>query len=110
MTLTAPYPPDLLRIARKVVWYDQPEQTLAHLDTYLAHLMVYGSSADVAVTGQYVPIEEFRRVLGNAPAGLFTQEVWQKWHKQLGVPVQPLPRRRFPDGSFGPEPGQFFGR
>jgi len=110
MTLTVPYPADLLRIARKVVWYDQPGQTLADLDTFLAHLMVYGSSADVAVTRQYVPAEEFRRVLENAPAGLFTQEVWQKWHEQLGMPMRPLPRRQFPDGSFGPEPGQFFGR
>ena len=110
MTLTIPYPPELLRIARKVVWYDQPEQTLAHLDTYLAHLMVYGSPTDVAVTEKYVPAEEFRRVLENAPAGLFTQEAWLKWHEQLGVPLRPLLRRRFPDGSLGPEPGQFFGR
>jgi hypothetical protein len=29
MTLTAPYPEELLRIAKKVVWYDRPEQTLA---------------------------------------------------------------------------------
>ena len=73
MTIAVPFPADLLRIARKVVWYDQPEQTLANLDTFLAHLMVYGSSADVAVTSQYVPAEEFRRVLENAPAGLFTK-------------------------------------
>jgi hypothetical protein len=89
MTLTVPYPADLLRIARKVVWYDRPEQTLADLDTFLAHLMVYGSPADVAVTvtRQYVPAEEFRRVLENAPAGLFTQEAWQKWHEQARNPA-----------------------
>jgi hypothetical protein len=29
MTLVAPYPAELLRVARKVVWYDSPEQTLA---------------------------------------------------------------------------------
>ena len=110
MKITVPYPADLLRIARKVVWYDQPEQTLAHLDTFLAHLMVHGSPADVAVTGQYVPPEEFRRVLENAPAGLFTREAWQKWHERPGMPAKPLPRRRFPDGSSGPEPGRFFGR
>lgn len=81
-------PADLLRIARKVVWYDQPEQTLANLDTFLAHLMVYGSSADVAVASQYVPTEEFQRVLQNAPAGLFTLEAWQKWHERLGVSSQ----------------------
>src|SRR5277367_6131497 len=110
MILAVPYPAELLRVARKVVWYDQPEQTLADLDTFLAHLMVYGSAADVAVTDRYVPAEEFRRVLESAPAGWFTQEVWRKWHERLGIPMRPLPRRRFPDGSFGPEAGQFLGR
>ncbi len=28
MTLTAPYPEELLRVAKKVVWYDPPEKTL----------------------------------------------------------------------------------
>ncbi len=110
MKLTHPYAAELLRVARKVVWYDEPEQTLADLTTFLSHLMVYGSPADVAVARHYVPDEEFRRALENAPAGMFTQEAWQKWHEQLGVPLQPLPRRRFPDGSVGPEPGDFFGR
>jgi hypothetical protein len=110
MNLTAPYPVELLRVARKVVWYDTPEQTLADLKTFLSQLMVYGSSADVAVTKHYVPAEEFRKVLENAPAGVFTQDAWQRWHEDLGMPVPPLPRRHFPDGSFGPEPGRFFGR
>jgi hypothetical protein len=110
MNLAAPYPVELLRVARKVVWYDTPEQTLADLKTFLAQLMVYGSSADVAVTKRYVPAEEFRKVLENAPAGVFTQDAWKKWHEDLGMPVPLLPRRHFPDGSFGPEPGRFFGR
>ena len=110
MNLTAPYPVELLRVARKVVWYDTPMQTLADLKTFLSLLMVYGSSADVAVTKRYVPAEEFRKVLQNAPAGVFTQDAWEKWHEDLGMPVPPLPRRHFPDGSFGPEPGSFFGR
>jgi hypothetical protein len=55
-------------LAKKVVWYDKPEQTLADLNIFLSHVMVYGSSADVAIAEQYVPAEEFRRVLENAPA------------------------------------------
>jgi hypothetical protein len=47
MRLTVPYPAELLRVARKVVWYDKPEQTLADLNTFLSHSMVYGSSADL---------------------------------------------------------------
>ena len=100
MNLTAPYPPELLRVARKVVWYDKPEHTLADPKTFLAHLMVYGSSVDVAVVEQHVPVEEFRKALENGPAGLFTQDIWRRWHERFGMPVPPLPRRRFPDGSF----------
>ena len=110
MTLGEPFPVELLMIARKVVWYDRPEQTLGDLKTFLTHLMVYGSSADVAVVERYVPREEFRRVLEDAPAGVFTQQDWKRWHERFGMPVPPLPRRRFPDGSMGPEPGGFFGR
>jgi hypothetical protein len=110
MKLTTPYPPELLRVARKVVSYDNPDRTLADLNTFLSHLMVYGSFQDVAVVERYLPDEEFRRVLENAPAGVFTQDAWKKWHDRFGMPVPPLPRRRFPDGSSGPEPGHFFGR
>jgi len=110
MSLPVPYPAELLRVARKVVWYDEPQRTLADLKTFLSRLMVYGSSADVAITNQYVTADEFRRVLENAPAGVFTREAWQKWHEKLGMPVPPMPRRQFPDGSFGPDPGHFFGR
>lgn len=110
MTLTSPYPVELLRVARKVVWYDSPERTLADLPTFLTHLMVYGSPSDVAVVERYVPAEEFRQVLENASAGVYTQEAWERWHERLGMPVPPLPRRRFPDGSLGPESGRFFGR
>jgi hypothetical protein len=110
MRIATPYPSELLRVARKVVWYEKPEEALADLVTFLTHLMVYGSSADVSVAERYVPAEEFRRVLENAPAGVFTREAWEKWHERFGIPAPPLPRRRFPDGSFGPEAGRFFGR
>ena len=109
-TLKVPYPAELVRIARKVVWYDTPEETLADLKTFLAHLMVYGSPADVDAVRRHVPMEEFRKVLEDAPAGVFTAEAWVKWHKRFGLEVPPLPRRRFPDGSLGPDPGTFFGR
>ena len=110
MNLTPPYPAELLQVARKVVWYDSPEETLSDLMTFLPHLMVYGSSADLAIAERYVPTEEFRKVLENAPAGVFTHEAWENWHELFGMLTPPLPRRRFPDGSFGPEAGHFFNR
>ena len=111
MTVARPYPPELLRVARKVVWYDAAERTLDDVPTFVAHLMVYGSPADVKVVEKYMSREEFRKALGNAPAGIFTQDAWIRWHEKLGIrPIPPLPRRRFPDGSLGPEAGRFLGR
>lgn len=110
MTLATPYPVELLRVAKKVVWYDSPEETLADLPNFLAHVMIYGSTADVETVEQFVPAGEFRKVLQSAPAGIFTEEAWRRWHEGFGMPVPPLPRRRFPDGSVGPEAGRFFGR
>jgi len=66
MNLSAPYPADLLRLAQKVVWYDKPEETLADVRTFLAHLMVHGSSADVSMASfmfQRKNSEEYLRTL-----------------------------------------------
>jgi hypothetical protein len=84
MTLRAPYPEELLRVARKVVWYDQPEQTLGDLKTFLTHLMVYGSPADLAVVERYVPEEEFRRVLEDAPTGCLRKRLGNAGMNGLG--------------------------
>ena len=103
MAIPVPYPEELLRIAQKVVRYDEPEVTLADLGAFLTHLMVYGSPTDVQLVESYVPREEFRSVLANAPEGVFTLDAWVRWHERLEItPIPPLPRRRFPDGSLGP--------
>jgi hypothetical protein len=108
--LGAEFPEELVQVARRVVWYDDPEQTLSDLPTFLAHLMVYGSPADLKIVAAYVPELQLRRVLEQAPAGVFTDEAWRRWHEHFGMPVPALPRRRFPDGSYGPEAGGFLGR
>jgi len=77
MTLAAPYPVELLHVAKKVAWYDIPEKTLADLPAFLAQVMVYGSAADVGTVERFVPVEEFRKVLQSAPAGVFTEEAWR---------------------------------
>ncbi|HMC58440.1 MAG TPA: hypothetical protein VKJ01_04535, partial [Candidatus Solibacter sp.] len=97
-------------VARKVVWYEIPEEALGDLPSFLVQAMVFGSPADIAAVERFVPAEEFRMVLENAPSGVFTRDAWVKWHERFGLSVPPLPRRRFPDGSVGPEPGGFFGR
>lgn len=113
MSLIKPYPAELVRIARKVVWYEDgaPERTLEDLKLFLSHLMVYGSPADVAVVERYIPEDQFRKVLEDAPPGVFTLDAWNRWHDRLGIAsIPPLPQRRFPDGTLGPKAGGFGGR
>ena len=106
MKVARPYPPELLRVARKVVWYDAAERTLDDIPNFVAHLMVYGSPADVEVVEKYMSREEFRKALGNAPAGIFTQDAWIRWHEKLGIrPISaiaaaPLSRRQPGTGSW----------
>jgi hypothetical protein len=86
-----------------------PENVLADLTTLLTQLMVYGTAADVALFERYVPLEEFRKVLEHAPPGVVTKDAWKRWHERFQMLAPPLPRRRFPNGSVGPEAGNTFG-
>jgi hypothetical protein len=57
MSLKTPCPADSLLVARDVVWYEKPEETLADLMTFLTCAMVCGFAADVSVPERNVPAE-----------------------------------------------------
>ena len=77
------YPAELVQVARRVVWYDDPEQALSDLTTFRAHLRVYGSAAGLAVVAAFIPELELRRVLEQPAAGVFTEEAWRRWHEHF---------------------------
>lgn len=66
-----PATPDLLHVARRVVWFKEPEDALAEPVHFLAHVMTYGTIEDLKALQGIAGIEEFREVLENAPAGVF---------------------------------------
>ena len=72
-----------------MVWYDRTEESLADLPIFLAHVLAYGSLGDVTVAERFVPAEEFRRVLQNAPAGLFTTDLWRSCMSDLECLYRP---------------------
>jgi len=89
MTLATPYPAELVRVAKKVVWYDRPEATLADVPTFLTHVMVYGSPADVEVVERFMSSEEFRKVLENAPPGFSRKSYGDIGTKDSGCLCRP---------------------
>jgi hypothetical protein len=42
-----PLTPELLNVARRVVWFKEPEETLSDPVHFLAHVMTYGTAEDL---------------------------------------------------------------
>ena len=84
-------------MARKYVWWQPPDRTLADRRLFLAQVMTLGSAADVRWLHSLVPEEDLCGVLRVPPAGVFNGRSWRFWHLRLGcVPVPELPVRPVP--------------
>ena len=88
---------DLLSLAPRVIWFEPPEQALANPIRFLAYLMTYGTTRDIAVVQRYIDLDDFREALEHAPPGIIDQRSWAYWNTRLGrYPVPPMPRRFIP--------------
>jgi hypothetical protein len=89
--------PDLLAVARRVIWFEPPERALADPIRFLAYLMTYGTLDDVAVVRRYLDLTDFREALDQAPAGIIDERSWAYWNAVTGrYPAPPMPRRIIP--------------
>lgn len=94
------YSPDLLNVARRVVWYLDPEAALVNRRLFLAHVMTYGTLDDVLIVRDHYSTVDFVDALTHAPAGIFDPRSWAYWNLVYrGEPVPPLPRRHLPDAA-----------
>ena len=92
-----PHTPELLEVAKRVVWFKPPEQTLDDPVHFLCHLMTYTLPEDMIAVSKVVSPDEFRYALEHAPPGIFDPRSWAYWHIKLGRdPVPPLPVRTIP--------------
>ena len=90
-----PATPELLRVARRVVWFKEPEEALADPLHFLAHVMTYGTVEDLKALRGVVGADDFCEVLDHAPPGIFDARSWAYWHLKCGRgPAPPLPVRR----------------
>ena len=89
-----PVTSEFLQVARRVVWFKEPEEALSDPVHFLAHVMTYGTSEDLKTLQGVVGIDGFREVLAHAPAGVFDARSWAFWNLQCGrMPYLPLPVR-----------------
>ena len=89
-----PVTPELLRVARRVVWFEEPARALTDPVQFLTHVMVFGTVEDVAALRGIIGKEDYRKVLEQAPPGIFDPRSWAYWNLVCGRrPAPPLPMR-----------------
>jgi hypothetical protein len=87
--------PDLLRVARRVVWFKPPEEAVEVPRHFLAYAMTYGTDEDIVVVRRYFSDADLKDVLADPAPGVFDAKSWAYWNLVLGrSPPPPLPVRR----------------
>jgi hypothetical protein len=105
-----PVTPLTLDVARRIIWFESPEQALVDPIRFMAYAMTYARHEDMRVIRRYVSDDDFREALDRAPAGIIDPRSWAYWNSKLGrYPPPRLPVRRFgiaaDTGEPGPMPG-----
>jgi hypothetical protein len=90
-----PRTPEMLAVARRVVWFEPPETALADPVRFLAYAMSYGTHEDMREVRRHVADDDLRAALAAAPPGIIDPRSWAYWHLVVDrYPPPPLPRRR----------------
>jgi hypothetical protein len=90
-------PDDLKAVARKVVWFDPPDEVLGNTQYFLTYLMNHGTEEDLKVVRRYYSDADFEATLDHPAPGVFFQDAWIEWNDRYKrVPAPPLPKRQIP--------------
>jgi hypothetical protein len=86
--------PQLETIAKRVVWWKPPGESLANADDFLCRVMTFGLWGDAVHVLEVYGEDALRHAIKHAPAGVFDEPSWHYWHNRLGLNEIPcLPTR-----------------
>jgi hypothetical protein len=93
--MTATADSHLRDLARRLVWWQDADATLADERRFLAQAMTWANWEEMEFVRSVFGDAALRSVLENAPPGVFDGRSWNYWHARFGMlPPPPLPRRR----------------
>jgi len=82
-------------VARRVVWFESPEQALADPVRFMAYAMAHATHEDMKVIRRYVDDADFLEALEKAPPGIIDPRSWAYWNSKMGrYPAPPEPTRQ----------------
>lgn len=96
-------------IARRIIWFEPPEQALAEPIRFMAYAMTYARHEDMRLIRRYVTDDDMREALDKAPPGIIDPRSWAYWNSKMGrYPAPPLPARNLlsveSDGNLSAQP------
>ncbi len=84
-------------LARRLIWWKPPAETLDRPERLIAQVMTLGTWDDIQTARRQWGDDGFRRVLALPPPGVFDKRSWNYWHVVFNLsPVPPLPVRTIP--------------
>lgn len=87
----------LASITRRVVWWQEPDRTLARPLEFVARVMATGSLDEIRDVERFFGRAAFREAVAKASPGVFDPRSWNYWLLVLGLErTTPLPVRRVP--------------
>lgn len=95
--LTIPPTPEMLYVARRMVWFQKPEEAIRHPYTFMAHVMTYGTVEDILLVKKQLGMAAFKTTIDHMPPGIIDRKSWVYWNLMIGrTTPPPRPKRRFP--------------
>jgi hypothetical protein len=89
-----PHTPELLRAAKRIVWFKPPEEALDNPVELMAYAMKHSTDEDMALLLGQVGESGLREAIDNAPAGIIDARSWAYWNAKIGrYPTPPAPQR-----------------
>lgn len=86
---------DTRAVARRVVWFEDPNQALADPARFMAYAFAYATHADMKVLLADLNEDDIRYALDTAPPGIIDPRSWAYWNLRVGrYPPPPMPRRK----------------
>ena len=93
--IALPINDDTKGIARRIVWFETPENALADTTRFLAYAFRYATHADMRTLRTFLDEDDLRDALNHAPPGIIDGRSWAYWRLMLDLPSRPLPTRSF---------------
>jgi hypothetical protein len=91
-----PHTPELLRAAKRIVWFKDPEDALDDPIELLAHAMKHATDRDMALLLAHVGEGGLREAIDRAPPGIIDPRSWAYWNAKIGrFPAPSAPQRDF---------------